>query len=374
MAMIDNPYLLLTPGPLSTSAGVRNAMQRDWCTWDKDYNELVQSIRERLLDLAGFESAQFKREQYSAVLMQGSGTASVESVIGSAHGPDDHLLVLVNGAYGKRIAQIAECLGIRHTVLDFGEQSPVNLTELDAILQSKSDITSVAIVHCETTTGMLNDIAAVSECTRAAGKRLIVDAMSSFGGIPIDIAALEIDFLISSANKCIQGVPGFGFVVAKRTALEACKGQAKSLSLDLYDQWHCMEENNGKWRFTSPTHVVRAFDQALKELELEGGIRTRFQRYQENQKLLVSGMIELGFAPLLPSTLHSPFITTFMNPEHAEYSFNVFYERLKHRGFVIYPGKVSQADCFRIGSIGEVYKQDIEALLDAISKERYWIA
>ncbi|WP_274002994.1 2-aminoethylphosphonate--pyruvate transaminase [Vibrio parahaemolyticus] len=364
---MKNEYLLLTPGPLSTSESVREAMLKDWCTWDDEYNkDIVEVIRTKLVKLAT------NQDGYTSVLMQGSGTASVEATIGSAIGKEGKLLVVDNGAYGARIAQIADYLNIPCHVVSPGETSQPHLNEVETALASDPAITHVAIVHCETTTGMLNPIEAFSSAAKAHGKVVILDAMSSFGGIPIDIAELGIDFMISSANKCIQGVPGFGFVIAKQTELEKCQDQARSLSLDLYDQWHCMEVNHGKWRFTSPTHTVRAFYQALLELEQEGGIEARHNRYQTNQKTLVAGMRSLGFEPLLSDELHSPIITSFYSPTHSDYQFKTFYTRLKEQGFVIYPGKVSNADCFRIGNIGEVYPADIERLIGAIEKAMYW--
>ena len=368
----ENPYLLLTPGPLSTSPTVRQAMLKDWCTWDDDYNQLVEGIRSRLVTLA-LPNAPEKQDDYTSVLMQGSGSASVESVIGSVIGSDDKLLILANGAYGKRIGQIAEVLGIQNKRWDFGESGAVDLAALETLLAEETDFTHVAVVHCETTTGRLNPIEAISPIVKRAGCQFIVDAMSSFGGIPMDVSELDIDFLISSANKCIQGVPGFGFVIANRQALEASKGNARSLALDLYDQWKGMEDGHGKWRFTSPTHTVRAFDQAMLELAEEGGIEARYQRYKENHRVLVEGMRSLGFETLLDDEVQSPFITTFFNPEHPSYNFRAFYDRLKAEGFVIYPGKVSDADCFRIGNIGHVFPEDMARLITAIEGQRYWL-
>lgn len=363
----DNPYLLLTPGPLSTSRTVREAMMRDWCTWDRDYNELVQSIRQRLVALATNQV-----EAYTTVLVQGSGTFCVEAVISSVIPAEGKLLVLTNGAYGDRIVKMAQVHQIDTAVIDFGEVTPVSAEPLARILDEDPAITHVAVVHSETTTGMLNPIRQIGEIVKRYKKTFIVDAMSSFGGIPLDVAELSIDYLISSANKCIQGVPGFGFVVARSAALADCKGMARTLSLDLYDQWQTMEEQNGKWRYTSPTHVVRAFDQALVELLAEGGVAKRYERYARNQKILSEGMERLGFRPLLPKESQSPFITSFYYPEGSEFSFQQLYERLKQAGFVIYPGKISQADTFRIGNIGEVYAEDMERLLVAIEENRFW--
>jgi len=230
------------------------------------------------------------------------------------------------------------------------------------------------VVHCETTTGMLNPIKELGEIVKKYGKEYIVDAMSSFGGIPFDAAEIGADYVISSANKCIQGVPGFGFVIALQEAIKKTKGQARSLSLDLYDQWETMEQHHGKWRFTSPTHTVRAFFQALLELEQEGGIEKRHARYRKNHEVLLNGMISLGFKPLLPEKYQSPIITSFLSPSNPDYDFKIFYQKLKGQGFVIYPGKVTQNDTFRIGNIGEVYPQDMHRLICAVESAMYWIS
>lgn len=363
-------YLLLTPGPLSTTASVRAAMLQDSCTWDADYNlGVVEPIRRELVRLA--TSPEYESD-YSAVLLQGSGSYVVESVLGSAIGSDECLLIINNGAYGARMGEMARCLGLHHHELDCGETARPEPAAIDDMLAGHPEITHLAMVHCETTTGMLNPLEEVAALCQRRGIRLIVDAMSSFGGIPIDMGRLGIEFLISSANKCIQGVPGFGFVIARRAALMACAGRARSVSLDLHAQWQTMEQQGGKWRFTSPTHTVLAFAQALRELEEEGGIAARHQRYSENQRTLVDGMAELGFKPLLSAAWQSPIITAFYSPDHPDYRFVDFYQRLKAQGFVIYPGKVSRADCFRIGNIGDVPPVRVRALLAAMANACYW--
>lgn len=363
---LENPYLLLTPGPLSTSRGVRQAMLRDWCTWSSDYNEVVQGIRYRLVQMATSASG------YTSVLMQGSGTFSVESVIGSAVPEDGKILILVNGAYGQRMVKICERLRIDHVALDFGEVNPPNIDRLNDLLEQNKSITHVAVVHCETTTGMLNDVKHIAEVVKAHDKIFIADAMSSFGGIPMDLNEWKIDFLISSANKCIQGVPGFGFVIAPVSRITACRGLARSLSLDLYDQWETMEAQKGKWRYTSPTHTVKAFAQALIELEEEGGIEARNKRYVQNHEVLITGMRKMGFQCLLSDRIQSPIITSFLYPESPVFNFNAFYDNLKSLGFVIYPGKVTRHDTFRIGNIGHVFPKDMEKLIEAVKQSIFW--
>jgi 2-aminoethylphosphonate-pyruvate transaminase len=356
----DNPYLLLTPGSHSTSKSVRNALLRDWCTYDADYNEdIVQNIRRRLVALATK-----KNEDYTAVLMQGSGSFSVEATLGSVIPQSGKLLIITNGAYGDRFARISKVLKLNHIAYSCFETEAPKPEVLSIILGENPDITHTALVHCETATGILNPLSQIAKVVKEHGNTFILDAMSSFGGIPFDIADCNIDFLISSSNECIQGVPGFGFVIAKTEELLKCKDNARSLCLDLYGQWREMDKS-GKWRYTSPTHTVRAFYQALDELEIEGGVEARYQRYSKNQQLLVNGMKELGFRSFLPKELQSPIITSFLYPT-PNFNFDTFYKTIKKLGFILCPGKISQADTFRIGNIGEVFPKDITKLLGVI--------
>jgi 2-aminoethylphosphonate-pyruvate transaminase len=344
-------------------------MLKDWCTWDDDYNlGVVTPIRDGLVGLATSSHP----ENYTAVLMQGSGTFSVEAMIGTVVPDSGRLLVLANGAYGQRLAKIASYLKLDHLVNDSGELAPPDLERLEQTLRDDTQITHVVVVHNETTTGMMNPLEEIAAIVKRHQKVLLVDSMSAFGGVPLDIASLDIDFIVSSANKCIQGVPGFGFVIARIEELQKCEGRARSLSLDLYDQWRGMEDGNGKWRFTSPTHVTRAFYQALLELDAEGGIAARHARYCENQRRLVIGMENLGFRCVLPPEYQSPIITAFYNPPSREYEFKRFYSLLKERGFVIYPGKVTGIDSFRIGTIGHVFPEDVDRLIEAVKASMYF--
>jgi len=359
---MDKPYLLLTPGPLTTTLTVKEVMLKDWCTWDDDYKQIVQSIRSKLLQL-GHAS----EEKYTAVLIQGSGTFGVEATIGTVVPMDGKLLVLTNGAYGQRIQDIASVLGIQHRTLVFAPDQHPDIEQLNKVLEQDSEITHVAFVHCETTTGILNPLEEIVKVIKKHRKMAIVDAMSSFGGMPIVVEELGIDYLVSSANKCVQGVPGFSFILSNKNELSRCKGNARSLSLDLYDQWQVMDKESGKWRFTSPTHVVRAFYQALIELEQEGGVEKRHDRYANNQQTLVKLMELAGFKAFLPEAVQSPFITTFEYPDNDRFTFESFYHFLKEKGFVIYPGKLSEAHVFRIGTIGDVQTKDIVRLCEAVS-------
>ncbi len=358
--MIANK-LLFTPGPLTTSSSVKEAMLYDLGSRDEEFLAVVRGIREKLLELGACP-----RSEYECVPMQGSGTYAIESVISSVIPRDGKLLALVNGAYGRRIAQIARVHSIPVEVAEVAEDGKVTPALAAERLAADRGITHVAVIHCETTTGILNPIEEIGGVVSKAGAAYIVDAMSSFGAIPLDMAAAHIDFLISSANKCIEGVPGFGFVLARRRALEAAKGNARTVSLDLQAQWAGLE-GNGQFRFTPPTHVLLAVAQALKELDEEGGVAGRGERYRQNHVILCRGMRELGFETYLADEDQSCIITTFRYPADPAFQFERFYERLSDLGFVIYPGKLTRESCFRIGTIGRIFAADVERLLGAIA-------
>lgn len=349
---------LFTPGPLTTSATVKHAMLRDLGSRDAEFVGTVAQIRERLLQLASIS----RDARWEAILIQGSGTFAIESVISSVIPSDGKLLVAINGAYGERAAEIAAKHGIKVVLVRSPEDQPLDLAGVRA---NSDGVTHVFAVHCETTTGVLNPIADIGTLARERGATFIVDAMSSFGGVPIDVEAAQADYLISSANKCIEGVPGFAFVLARRDVLLTSEGYARSVSLDLVAQWRGLEAN-GQFRFTPPTHAILAFHEALRELDDEGGIVGRNTRYRANQNTLVDGMRDMRFRELVAPEHQSPIITTFHYPTHPRFAFDTFYQRLSDKGFVIYPGKLSQADCFRIGTIGRIFPADVEGLLAAI--------
>lgn len=357
----SNPdKLLFTPGPLTTSLTVKQAMLHDAGSRDPAFVELVRNIREQLLELGGVSRA----AGYEAVLLQGSGTFAVESVISSVLPREGKLLVIVNGAYGERIVTMASRHGIPNVVLRQDEDRLPSLPEIEAVLKRDAEITHVAAVHCETTTGILNPIDAIGRIVKQQGREFIVDAMSSFGAIPLDLDSAGVDYIVSSANKCIEGVPGFAFVLAQRDALQATEGRARTLSLDLLGQWKGLEKD-GQFRFTPPTHALLAFAQALKELAEEGGVAGRGTRYRTNHETLLRGMQALGFRPYLAPDIQSIIITTFHYPADPGFVFAEFYQRLFDKGYVIYPGKLTRLDCFRIGNIGRLHPKDIQSLLAA---------
>jgi len=355
----DKP--LFTPGPLTTSLSVKQAMLRDLGSRDSEFIEAVRQVRAKLLAVAGVSV----ESGYEAILMQGSGTFSVESVICSAMPPEGKLLAVVNGAYGDRIVKIAQVYGIETVVQKYRENELPAVEAVDKALAEDAEIKMVVAVHCETTSGIINPIEAIGAVVARHGRRYFVDSMSAFGAVPLDFAGAKIDFLVSSANKCIEGVPGFGFCIARREVLLETRGWARTLSLDLLAQWEGLEKS-GQFRFTPPTHVILAFRQALAELEAEGGVAGRAARYQESHRTLVTGMRALGFQEYVDPELQGYIITSFRYPEDPNFQFERFYDLLNEAGFVIYPGKVSDADCFRIGNIGRIDKSDVEALLEAI--------
>ena len=344
---MGEPYLL-TPGPLTTSAKTKEAMLRDWGSWDSEFRALTAEMRKGLLALTGDTEGLL-----DCVPMQGSGTFSVEAMLGSFIPRDGKVLVLSNGAYGKRIAQTLEYLNRDHTVIDKGDYMPPRGEEVTAAIEADPAITHVVVVHCETSSGILNPVKEIADAVEALGRKLLVDSMSAFGAIPLDINEINYAAMVSSANKCIEGVPGFGFIVARKDELEAAKGRSHSLSLDVHAQWAHMNKT-GQWRFTPPTHVVVAFLEALRAHKAEGGVAGRGARYTKNRDVMVAGMRELGFETLLRNRWLSSIIVTFFCPAHEKFDFDIFYEKMKSKGFIIYPGKLTVVDSFRIGCIGQM--------------------
>jgi 2-aminoethylphosphonate-pyruvate transaminase len=347
-------HYLLTPGPLTTSDATRQAMARDWGSRDRDFIAMTARVRQRLCRLAGAEAS------HEAVLLQGSGTFAVEAALQSLVPRDGKLLLLVNGAYGRRIVEMARRLGRAMAVIECDEDQPVDPGQAAALLDGDPRVTDVAVVHCETTSGILNPLDDVAAAVARRGRRLIVDAMSSFGAIPIDASRTRFAALIASSNKGLEGVPGIGFVIADRAVLAAASGNAVSLSLDLHAQWRGFE-SDGQWRFTPPTQVLAALDAALDQLDEEGGVAARGARYRRNCDTLVAGMRGLGFVPLLAPEVQAPIIVTFHRPPKLD--FERFYALMHRRGFSLYPGKLARVDTFRIGCIGAI---DAQVMADAV--------
>ena len=362
--MNTNEPLLLTPGPLTTSRSVKEAMLRDWGSRDGEFIQLTKGVCEALTRIAGADAC---AGTYTCVPIQGSGTFASEAVIDTMVPRGGRLLVLVNGAYGKRVQEICTYTGRDCVVLEWPEEVPVSPSQVADALAGDSAITHVVAFHCETTSGILNPLNEIADAVRVAGRKLVVDAMSTFGAIEINAEALGLTGVIASSNKCLEGVPGMGFAILNLADLEGAAGNATSLSLDLHDQWRNLQKA-GQWRFTPPTHVLAALDQAIKEHAEEGGIKGRGRRYTDNCRILRDGMAELGFEPLLDDDLQAPVIVTYHAPADENYDFGAFYDALHTKGFAIYPGKIAKAASFRIGCIGRIYGDDIRRALGAIAE------
>jgi 2-aminoethylphosphonate-pyruvate transaminase len=363
MSLVSRDPVLLTPGPLTTSLQTKNAMLRDWGSWDTAFNAVTAKVRKQLLDIV------HGHETHACVPMQGSGTFSVEAAVNTLVPRNGHMLVLINGAYGKRMARLVEMMGRKVSVFETPEHVPTTSRDVERLLAADKSITHVGLIHCETSTGILNPLAQIAEVVARHGRSLIVDAMSSFGALEIDARTMPFDAVIAASGKCIEGPPGMGFVLVRKSVLEQSAGNSLSLSLDLYDQWVYMEKTT-QWRFTPPTHIVVAFHEALNQFLAEGGQPARLKRYTENYQTLMAGMAELGLKQFLDPEIQAPIIVTMHAPAHPNYSFKEFYDRVRNKGFILYPGKLTQAETFRVGCIGAIgtaeMRQAINAMRDAL--------
>lgn len=358
--MSDLPYLL-TPGPLTTSLRTRQAMLRDWGSWDADFNSITARIRTRVLDIVNGTAT------HECVPLQGSGTFSVEAAIGTLVPRSGHVLVPQNGAYCQRIARICRVLGRKLTTIDYPEDSPIAAADIERALAGDSSISHVALVHCETSTGILNPLSEIADAVAACGRSLIVDAMSSFGALGIDSRRVPFDALVAASGKCLEGPPGMGFVIARRAVLERCEGNSHSLAMDLHDQWAYMQRTT-QWRFTPPTHVVAALDCAIVQHLEEGGVAARGARYAQNCRTLIDGLTRLGLRSFLPEAIQAPIIVTFHAPDHPHYTFKSFYEAVKARGYILYPGKLTTVETFRVGCMGQLGERGMAGAVEAVAE------
>jgi 2-aminoethylphosphonate-pyruvate transaminase len=358
--MTGEPYLL-TPGPLTTSLRTRQSMLRDWGSWDVDFNRITARVRERLLDVVHATGT------HECVPMQGSGTFSVEAAIGTLVPRAGHVLVPQNGAYCQRIARICRVLGRKLTTIDYPENTQASAGDVQNALSSDPSITHVALVHCETSTGILNPLREIAQVVARHGKGLIVDAMSSFGALEIDARHTPFDAVVAASGKCLEGPPGMGFVIARRSALERCEGNCHSLAMDLYDQLVYMQKTT-QWRYTPPTHVVAAFDSAIAQYLEEGGLPARGARYAHNCRTLIDGLAALGLRSFLPAAIQAPIIVTFHAPDNPRYTFRSFYDAVKAQGYILYPGKLTTLETFRVGCMGQLGERGIEGAVEAIAR------
>ena len=356
-----NDPILLTPGPLTTSLETRQAMLRDWGSWDEAFGAITTSICKDVVEVV------HGRGTHACVPLQGSGTFAVEAALANLVPRDGKVLVPQNGAYCLRILKILKYLGRAHVALDLGEDRPPTGAMIEEALSGDPAITHVAQVHCETGAGILNPLPEIAAACARHGKGLIVDAMSSFGAIDIDAGRYPIDAVVAASGKCIEGAPGMGFVIARQSLLEKCQGNSHSLVLDLHDQWTYLQKTT-QWRFTPPTHVVAAFRCALDQFKAEGGTPARGARYRKNCDTLIEGMEGLGFRAFLPRALQAPIIVTFHAPGDPAYAFKPFYEKVRSRGYILYPGKLTQAETFRVGCIGAIDHNEMRNVVGAIAE------
>jgi 2-aminoethylphosphonate-pyruvate transaminase len=359
MSLHSRDPILLTPGPLTTSLPTKMAMLRDWGSWDAEFNAVTAHVRGKLADII------HARETHTCVPLQGSGTFAIEAAVNTLVPRSGHVLVLINGAYGKRMAKLTEMMGRRLTTFETPDDVPTTAEEVDRMLTRDTSITHVGLIHCETSTGIRNPLAEIADAVARHGKGLIVDAMSSFGALPIDARTTPLDALIAASGKCVEGPPGMGFVLVRRGLLERCAGNSTSLALDLADQWAYMERTT-QWRFTPPTHVVVALNAALDQFIAEGGRPARLARYTSNYETLVAGMRELGFEPFLDPAIQAPIIVTFHAPADTRYAFKEFYDRVRDKGFILYPGKLTQVETFRVGCIGAIGPDEMRHAVNAV--------
>ncbi len=357
---MDRDNILLTPGPLTTTLRTKLAMLRDWGSWDSEFNAVTARLRQSLLAIV------HGQDSHVVVPLQGSGTFSVEAAVATVVPRHGHVLVLDNGAYCKRAARLTQMMGRRCTVVAFADSEPVSASVLEQHLQSDPSVTHVVMIHCETGAGVLNPLHDVAQVCERHGKGLIVDAMSSFGALPIDARTVRFDALIAASGKCLEGVPGMGFVFLRKAIVDACAGNSQSLAMDLHDQYVYMEKT-GQWRFTPPTHVVVALAEAVSQFEAEGGQSARLARYTDNYQTLTRGMAALGFKPFLDPPVQAPIIVTFHAPGDPRYDFRQFYAAAKARGFILYPGKLTELETFRVGCIGAIGRNEIEQAVHAVA-------
>ena len=360
MSTTSRDPILLTPGPLTTSLATKAAMLRDWGSWDSDFNQVTARVRRSLLQVLHGE------DTHVVVPLQGSGTFSVEAAVATIVPRDGHVLVLDNGAYCKRAAKLTSLMGRACTVMPFDEAAQVSASALEDKLKADPTLTHVILIHCETGAGVWNPLQAVADVCARHDKGLIVDAMSSFGALPIDARETQFDALVAASGKCLEGVPGMGFVFIRKGVLEGCAGRSQSLAMDLYDQYTYMEKT-GQWRFTPPTHVVVALAEAIAQFEEEGGQPARLARYTQNYQTLIHGMSRLGFIPFLDPAIQAPIIVTFNAPGDARYDFKTFYDCARRRGFILYPGKLTQVETFRVGCIGAIGPDEMEQAVQAVA-------
>ena len=356
----DTP-LLLTPGPVSVSASTKAVMLQDRASGGEEFVRDLNLARDYMVGLVGGTGA------YTAIPLPGSATYANEAVIATLVPEGGKLLIHSNGVYGDRLIEICNHTGKPYAVIRTQPFVPPTAAQVEAAIAADPAITHVFVVHCETSTGVLNPLEPIAELCRQHSLGLLIDAVASFGAMPIDAKRLGLQAVTVSSNKCMQSVPGVGWAVVQKTALEGARGRCTTLVLDLWDQAQHMDRTNA-FRFTPPTQVLAAFAQACREHEAEGGTQGRLARYRGNWRRLVDGMRQLGFTTVVPDEAASPIVATFHNPPDPRFSFQALFEGMKRRGFIIFPGRLALADTFRIGCMGDVTEADMAEAVQAVAE------
>lgn len=353
--------ILLNPGPATTTDRVKQALiVPDICPREQEFGDLTKEVREKIVRVVN------GTETHTAVMIGGSGTAGVEACLSSVIGKNDKVLVIDNGAYGKRGETIIKAYNIPHETLKLEWDVLPTAECVEAKINETEGLTHLFFIHHETTTGMLNPLDELIALCEKYNLISIVDAMSSYASIPIDLQKTKVDFLVSSSNKGIQGFAGLSFVVSNLKRLEATREiPPNNLYLNLWGNHTCLEKTN-QFQFTPPVQVIYALNEALDEF-FEETMEGRYKRYCDCYDVMLQGMKDLGFKCLLPEEQHSKMLTTFYDPDVAEYDFDKMHDFLYERDITIYPGKVASLDTFRIANIGDLIPEDMKLYLKELA-------
>jgi len=353
--------ILLNPGPVTTTDTVKQALVvADICHREVEFTDLMQGVRMDLLKVVNADP-----EQYTSILFAASGTGAVEACLSSVLASEKKVLIINNGPYGQRMLDIARRYHIPSLEYQVDYDQPIAITEIELLLIQNNNIGAVAMVHHETSSGILSSLRPIGELCHKYGCEFIVDAMSSFAGVDIDVEREHIDYIISSANKCLQGMPGLAFVIAKKSALMQSKGRARSFYFDLHQQFYALETQR-EMPFTPPVQIIYALRQALNEFLAET-LSGRIERYQRNYELLIKGFAKLGFTCLTPEDRASHLLAIIRFPGDQSYNFDEFHDYLFAAGFTIYPKKLSIPNTFRVACLGAIEPQDILRFFQSVA-------
>ncbi|MGH7067700.1 MAG: 2-aminoethylphosphonate--pyruvate transaminase [Acetobacteraceae bacterium] len=354
---------LLIPGPVTTRPEVRAALTRDFAPWDLDFHPLYAGVRARLLPIAGVGP-----ETHACLPLQGSGHFVVEAALRTFVPHGGKVLVPMTGGYAVRLARLARESGHEVLQLPMGERERIDPVAVAAKLAQDPEISHLAFVYNETSSGIVHDAQAVSAVARGHGRRVIIDAVSAFGALPLDLSTMpEVDAALFTANKCLEGIPGLAFAISPRERLAGRVGEAQSWCLDLADIYvHAERNGTGSFRFTPPAQVLNALSVALDLFAAEGGREHRLARYQANLRTFADGIRAIGLSPYLPRALQGPVVFNVHAPDDPRWDLQSFVDRVKERGFVISNFFDTANPSFRVGLIGALGPEDYREAVAAI--------